>query len=42
MMANVASAINVAIVQWRSYDTGTFLNPLGTPLRKGFFVRALD
>ena len=41
-MAKKASVIDVAVVQWRSYDTGTlFLNPLGTPLREGFVVRAL-
>ena len=41
-MAKTASAINVPLVRWCSYDTGTFLNPLGTPLREGFDVRALD
>ena len=41
-MAKTASAIDVPLVRRRSYDTGTFLNPLGTPLRKGFDVRALD
>ena len=41
-MAKTASAIDVPLVQRRSYDTGTFLNPLGTPLREGFDVHALD
>ncbi len=40
-MAKTASVIDVAVVQWRSYDTGTFLNPLEPPLREGFVVRAL-
>ena len=42
MMAKAASAINVPLVQQRSYDMGTFLNPLGKPLRKRFDVGALD
>ena len=41
-MAKTTSAIDVPLVQRRSYDTGTFLNPLGTPLREGFDVHALD
>jgi len=41
-MAKTDSAINVPLVRRRSYDTGTFLNPLGTPLRNGFDVCALD
>ena len=41
-MAKTASAIIVPLVGRRSYDTGTFLNPLGTPLRKGFDVGVLD
>jgi len=35
MMANMASAIDVPFGHWRSYDTGAFLCPLGTPLREG-------
>ena len=41
-MAKTASVIDVPLVRRSSYDTGTFLNPLGTPLRKGFDVRAFD
>jgi hypothetical protein len=29
MMAKMASAIDVAVVQWRSYDMAAFFNPLG-------------
>jgi hypothetical protein len=29
MMAKMASTIDVAVVQWRSYDTAAFFNPLG-------------
>jgi hypothetical protein len=29
MMAKTASVINVAIMQWRSYDMAAFFNPLG-------------
>jgi hypothetical protein len=29
MMAKTASAIDVAVVQWRSYDMAAFFNPLG-------------
>jgi len=41
MLAKMAIAMVVAVVQWCSYDTGTFLRVLGTPLREGFVVRAL-
>jgi hypothetical protein len=33
MMAKMVNRINVPLVQRRSYNTVTFLNPLGTPLR---------
>jgi hypothetical protein len=29
MMAKTASAIDVAVVQWRSYNTAAFFSPLG-------------
>jgi hypothetical protein len=29
MMAKTASLINVAVMQWRSYNTAAFFNPLG-------------
>jgi hypothetical protein len=29
MMAKMASVIDVAVVQWRSYNTAAFFNPLG-------------